>query len=389
MHSRFRTLGLLGLLTAGLMSLPVPAGAAEVASSDIVLIRPGVIVNDDLIATGLSVRISGEIHGDLLAFAAEEVIIDGLVTGSVTAAAGSVVINGTVEGSVRAAANRVTVTGTIGRDLVITAWNTNLEPGSRVGGEVLAWGFRLSALGIIDEDLTGTQRSLRLAGQIGGNVVVSVSRLAVVDGLEVGGNLGYRSARQATGLELANVEGTIVHRTPLPPNIRVRALTIFAKGMVVLFLTIAAVTVVWGWPDRSKSAIEQVRVKPWKNWLYGAAIFLSPALVIAATAGMLALAPPAAGLPLLAMVVPITLALVGVLLAVGLVAGVPVAAWLGSAIFRKTGPYGAVLAGSAVLGLIWMAPLIGWVVPLLVLPLGLGAWMLDRKVDAGAEEAPA
>lgn len=389
MPSRFRTVLLLAFVAIALVSGALPARAAEVASSDVVLIREGVIVADDLIATGLSVRISGEIHGDLVVFAAEEVFIDGRVTGSVTAAAGSVVVTGTVEGSVRVAANRVTVRGTIGKDLVATALTTILEPGSLVSGEVLVWGFRMDSLGTVEGDLTGTQRMLNLAGRIGGDAVVSVSRLVIVEALMVSGNLSYRSARDAEGLELATVDGAITHRTPLPPNIRVRALAIFARGMVALFLTIAAVTFIWGWPERSRAAIDQVAIKPWKNWLLGAAIFLSPVLIIAATAAMLALAPPAAGLPLLAVVVPLTLALFGVLLAVGLIAGAPVAARFGSVVFRRVGIQGAVLGGSLLIGLIWMLPVVGFVVPLLVLPLGLGSWVLSRSGAAGAEEAPA
>src|SRR5690606_16684628 len=139
--SPMRSLSRAGLLLISAVVLVVavatPAQAAELAANDVVLVREGVVVPDDLYAAGLSVRISGEVRGDLIATAAEELVIDGLVTGSVTAVAGSVTINGTVEGSVRVIANRLTVNGTIGRDLVLSVVTTRLEPGSHIGGEVV------------------------------------------------------------------------------------------------------------------------------------------------------------------------------------------------------------------------------------------------------------
>lgn len=378
-----RSLSRAGLLLISAVVLVVavatPAQAAELAANDVVLVREGVVVPDDLYAAGLSVRISGEVRGDLIATAAEELVIDGLVTGSVTAVAGSVTINGTVEGSVRVIANRLTVNGTIGRDLVLSVVTTRLEPGSHIGGEVVGFGLRMSALGTIEGDVTGTQRRLDLAGHVGGNIVISSNRLTVVDRLTVDGNLSYRSGRDAQGIENAEVTGTITRRTPLPPNIRIRALGLFARGMVALFLTIAAVTVVWGWPAQSRAATERVGVKPWKNWLYGAGIFLSPLILVLGAAIILRLAPAAAGLPLVLVMVPIVLALIGILLALALIAGIPVAARLGSRLFRKFGPLGSLVAGSLFLGLVWMFPFVGILVPLVALPLGLGAWILSRS----------
>jgi uncharacterized membrane protein len=43
--------------------------------------------------------------------------------------------------------------------------------------------------------------------------------------------------------------------------------------------------------------------------------------------------------------------------------------------------YGSILAGSALAALFWMVPLVGWLVPLVVLPTGLGAWMLSFRQE--------
>ncbi len=388
MRSPFKCLTLIALaggLTVGVAS---PALAAGLASSDFVLIREGTTFDDDLYAAALTVRIEGRVNGDLIAVAAERVVISGTVTGSVTVFAPTVEVSGEVGGSVRAVANRVVITGTIGSDVVVSALRLDLTSSSEVSGEVVIWGNGTSSLGRIEEGLSGSLRLLDLAGDIGGSVVVSVGRLTIVDALTVGGGLAYRSSRDAGGLDMADVGGSITRRSPLPPNIRVRALVLFVKGMVALFLTVAAVATVWNWPERTGAAADRISDRPIRTWLSGAAVFATPAILLAATAGMLALAPPVASLPLLAVLVPLILTVSSVLLMVAIVAGIPSALVLGRRLFRKLGGQGAMLAGSVLLWVIWMLPWVGWLVPVIVLPMGLGGWMSTRN-QAGQYPATA
>ena len=209
---------------------------------------------------------------------------------------------------------------------------------------------------------------------------VDVGRLRVVDTLTVGGDLGYRSNRQAEGLELATVTGAVVQKETLPPNIRVRALALFARILAIVFLAIASVTIVWLWPARSAVAADMVMA--WRNWLYGAVFFFSPVIVGLGTWLILTFAPPVASLPLLALVLPLIVALLGVLMVVALGAGVPVAIWVGNRVNKNWSQFGAVLAGSILLGLLWCVPVVGWAVPLITLPLGLGAWLRSGKAQS-------
>jgi cytoskeletal protein CcmA (bactofilin family) len=362
-----------------------PAIAAKTSNSDIVLIREGEVVEEDLYAGAIAVRVVGEIDGDLVAFAAERVVIEGVVTGSVTVVAPIVAVSGTVGGSLRAVSRTLEVTGSIAGDVVAVGSDLSLGPDSRVGGDVLAWALSMSALGVVEADLNGSQRSLELAGRVDGHIDVAVGSLVIVDDLLVGGDLGYRSGREATGLDRVTANGAVVHKTPLPPNLRVRGLILYARLVSVIFLAISAVTIVWGWPDRTRAAAGRVAETSWKNWTYGAALFASPLVVVAITGVVLGLAPPAAALPFLALVVPLTLAMLGLLLVVALGAGVPVSAYVGRRLFKGLGLPGAVIAGSLVLGAVWMLPYVGWLVPLIALPLGLGAWLRSRRETAVAQ----
>jgi cytoskeletal protein CcmA (bactofilin family) len=361
--------GAVGVLTSS------PASAAETSNSEFVIIRPDDVVTDDLYAGAIRVVVEGRLEGDLVAFAAEEVVIEGTVTGSVLAIAPRVTITGEVGGSVRVSGNTLEVDGTVDGDVVAAVWTAVLSPESVVNGDVLVWGWRVDATGTIGQDLTGTQRTLNVAGEISGDVDVSVSQLTIVGPLTVDGDLAYRSAREAAGLEDADVAGAIVQKSPLAPNLRVRALSLLGRFMVVLFLTVAALTAAYGWPQRTTSAVAEVGRRPVRNWLKGAGLLFAPLAMAALTGVLLGLAPAAAAFPLLAVLVPVILALAGLSFALALVAGAPAVGWLGGVLFRRLDLYGAILAGSLLVGVLWYVPVIGWLVPVIVLPLGLGAWM--------------
>lgn len=363
--------------------------AAETTSSEIVIIRPGNEIQDDLYAGALRVIVEGEIDGDLVVFAAEELVIEGTVTGSVTAVAPTVRVDGTIDGSLRVVGGDVRVGGEVGGDLVVAGFEVDLGTGSRIGGDVLAWVADLDAEGEIGGDIGGSQRALRLSGSVGGEVDVSVGTFVVSGPLSVRGDLAFRSDSEAEGLSQAEVGGSVVHRVPLPPNIRVRSFGLFSRLMVILFLGVSALIAAYLWPERTRAAIDEVGGSPWRSWLLGAPILFSPLLVAAAAAAIVVLAPATAALPLLLVLVPVLLALLGLALAVSVAAGVPAVGRLGAVLWRGSDLYGSVLTGTVVAGLVWLIPLIGWLVPLVLLPLGLGGWLRSLTRSPSVSDAPA
>jgi cytoskeletal protein CcmA (bactofilin family) len=364
------------------------ASAAETAASELVIIPEADTVEGDLYAVASRILIEGVVDGDLIAFAAEEVVITGEVIGSVTAVAPIVVVRGVVDGSVRTTANRVEVSGSVEGDLVGAAVTVELMPESSVEGDVLIWAYRLTAAGTIGADMEGSQRVLELEGSVKGDVDVSVGRLVVTGPLEVGGDLGYRSEREAEGLEQADVAGVVARKTPLPPNIRVRALGILTRLLVVLGLTSAALLVGWGWPDRTALAGDRARSRPWRSWWSGALVILSPVIVAAVAALIAAITPASAFVPLLAIFAPVIVALSGMVLVLLLVAGVPSVLAIGHALRGDRGMFGAIVFGSVVAGVVWLLPYVGWLLPLVVLPLGLGAWVLAFREDEPGRTEP-
>ncbi|MEX1126793.1 MAG: hypothetical protein WEE53_14125 [Acidimicrobiia bacterium] len=387
MRSRSRTLVLAALTTCFLLGFGGTALAAETSSSDLVIIREGDTVDDDLYAAGLRVLIEGVVDGDLVAFAAEEVVITGEVTGSVLAIAPKVTVEGTVGGSLRMSGRELVVAGHVGKDVVAAVIGAGFGPDSNVTGDVVVWAFNLTAEGGIGGDLEGTQRRVSLEGEVGGDVNVSAGKLAITGPLSVGGDLDYRSATVASGLDQATVGGAVVHKTPMPPNITIRALGLLTRFLVILGLTAAALLVAWGWPGRTALTGERAAARPFKAYGRGALIALTPVLLAGVAAMIVAVAPAAASLPLLAIFVPLVVVTAGIILALSLVAGAPAVLVLGRLVPGERGMYGAIALGSLLAGVLWMVPLVGWIVPLIILPWGLGAWILSFKAEAQPEES--
>lgn len=391
MPSLSKALPVTVLLVGAAVVWASPAVAAETANSEIVIVREDDVVADDLYAGAIRVIVEGEIDGDLIAFTGEDVVINGTVTGSVFVVAPEVTINGRVGGSLRMSGSSLTIDGEVAGDVVVAALNASFGQDSLIGGEALAWVMSMQSLGSVG-GLNGSQRTLELGGAISGDVRVSVGHLRIVAPIEVGGDLVYRSDEMAEGLDRVGVEGVVVQEKPLPPNIRVRALKFFSRFLVVLFMTIAALTVAWGWPKLTSGAARGLRRTPFRSWGTGALVVFSPLILVGIGALIFALAPAVASIPLLAVFAPIVLATAGLVGALALVAGVPVVAFVGSVILKRASIYSAIVLGSVIVGIVWSLPFIGWLVPVVVLPIGLGAWFREwgqssrpgREVGSGA-----
>lgn len=363
-------------MTAALsIGLVLPAGAAEIESADLVIITEETVVTGDHYVAANRVLVRGTIEGDLFALAGQDLRIEGEVTGSVTALASEVNVSGVIGGSLRVTSPSVQISGEVGGDVVAVAFGIELLAGGQVGADLVMWAWKAGSHGSVSEDVEGSQRRLELSGVVTGNVRVSANRVSVVDALLVGGDLTYRSSNEAVGIELVDADGVVVQQTPMKPNIRVRALALAAKILVSIVLAAMALVVSSAWPERSERAMEGLEAAPFRSLLTGAAVVLSPVLVLGVAVGLLAFAPSSTALPLIAALIPIFLAVMGIVLVAGLFAGLPAVAWVGARLKKQTTVPGAVAIGSAVVAVLWLIPVVGWIVAILVLAAGMGGWL--------------
>jgi hypothetical protein len=357
--------------------LPLPA-VAEVTQSDFVIVRADDVISEDLYAVGNRVQVEGRIEGDLYVAAFGEIAISGEVTGDVVAIASRVEITGMVGGSVRAAAATVVISGTVGEDVAMAAWNVGVESVANIGRDVLVVGRNTTIAGSIERDLRGSSSRLELTGATAGTIEFTVGRLELAPGAEVGGDLVYRSGTEAT-IDEAAVGGSVLHRLPTPPNIRIRALRLLTAALGLLVLTAAGLVLAATFPEFLESTINVAR-RGLRTWLGGIGVAASPLLGAGVLAVLVWLSPPQAGIPLVAVFLPVVLGLAGVVLLGCLLGLIPAAAAVGRRLLPKRSVAAAVLVGMILLALVLAIPWLNLVVLAAIVPLGLGALVLRRPV---------
>ena len=345
------------------------AAAADLRQGSTVTVGPGETVDDDLYAFGGSITIQGTVKGDVVA-SGGMVIIDGTVTGSVMAAGGTISVGGQVSGSVRAAGGSVSVGGRVGGDVVVAGGTLSLGPNSQVGRDVVIGNGTTTLAGQIGRDLSGGGGSLVISGRIGRDVQVSADRFEVTAGAVVNGSVIYTSANQAIIASGARMGGTVLRKEPeraVPSGPAsqfidwVRTLVGFlALGLLIVFLLPT-------FTRRSNDTLTRSTI---------VSIALGAGLLIA--------------VPILALIVFVVGALAGgwwiglivlALYAVAIATSVPLAAVaIGALILRYSGRQAhdaiALLIGLVALLLVAIVPVVGWIVMLLAMLAGLGALAL-------------
>jgi cytoskeletal protein CcmA (bactofilin family) len=357
------------------MSLGLPAAAAEIESSELIIITEDTVISEDLYVAANRVIVRGRIEGDLIAMAAQDVTIEGEVTGSVMAMAGEVVVTGTIGKSLRVTSPSLDLSGEVRGDVVAVVFEFDLVAEGAVEGDLVVWARDASSNGTVFGNVEGTQGRLSISGDVGGDVKVTVGEVEVSDQLHVAGDFTYRSDVEAQGIDRAEVDGALVKQQPMKPNIRIRALSLVLKILVAILLAAMALVVSTVWPERSERALEGLRHSPIRSIVSGILVILSPLLIVGVGIAIFALAPSSTALPLIAALIPVLAAVLGLILVGGLIAGLPAVAWIGSLVKKGTTIAGAVGIGSAIVGLVWLLPVVGWPVALLVLAAGIGGWL--------------
>ncbi|MGH2353389.1 MAG: bactofilin family protein, partial [Chloroflexota bacterium] len=167
-----------------------PAHALERKSGEVVVVPASEVVDDDLLATGRSVRIDGRVRGDVFAFA-QSVTVTGVIEGDLIAAGAQVMIDGQVEGDVRSAGAAVQIDGAVGDDVLGAAQSLHVGSGGRVAGNMIGMAETLSVAGDIGGSLTGAVRDAYLQGSIAQSAEVALSSLTISPQASIGGKLTY------------------------------------------------------------------------------------------------------------------------------------------------------------------------------------------------------
>lgn len=368
-----------------LLLLPSSAAAAEIVKAkDAYTLPAGQTVENDLIVFGaMSVRIDGNVNGDLIVFS-QTLTVTGKVAGDVIAFAQRVRLEGDVGGNIRCFTNSLDLDGSVARNATVFAEDVSLNSKGQLSGSLYSFSGHLALEGRIGRDLTAFFENGLLNGFVGGNSLLGGKNLNVGSSAELRGKAKFRGRNQPNvspqaKLAAGPLEIEITRERPRYAEPRFYWHKTLSWGAAFVFAALLGLLM----PDFLRDAVRS-------SSRYGPAFGLG-ALALVAT-------------PILAIIACITVVGLAVGIAALLVyvialyaAQVFVAAWIGQRLIGDWGDAYPALLGRLALGLLilrvlWNIPsaYVSFLVGLVVLLWGLGAMTLaiTRRIRP-SEAAPA
>ncbi len=356
---------LIGLIAAIPLAIGITtANAQTFRSGNAVSISSDQTINSTLYTSGRNIDVAGNVNGDVIC-AGQNINISGTITGDVLCAGQNIQITGTVEGSVRLAGQNVTITGRIQRNVSAASQDFTVSARSTINGDISTVGQDAAINGTVGRDIAAANTNLTINSRVGRNVTSTGNQLTLGNSANIRGNVEYTSPKQLDRENGAQVAGRTIHHqteqtSDSKPVFGLAFSWLFALYLFVSMLLIALVLVLL-MPQIFQRATDRTLANPLMTVLIGfAASILVPILLIG----------------LMFTVIGIPLAIFGWFVWVVLLflAG-PFAAYLLGRILLRGGAKNAILvmlAGAAVLLILYFIPFINILAILLALWFGLG-----------------
>lgn len=347
------------------------AGAVDLRSNGSVMVPEGTAIDDDLLAAGNSIDVSGNVAGTALV-AGQTVSVTGPVTGFLGVAGQNVNVRGTKQ-MVAAAGQNVNVQSLNARNAVIAGNNINVDTASNVARDMMVAGNSVTLRGTIGRNLKAAGTNLSIGGNIQGDVLANGSNISVLPGAIIGGDFIYESPNKAKIGEGARIAGRVEQREPrkgqgVPqgPSRAARALfgflMMFAFGAVMVAL----------FPRWSAETARRVIAAPGWSALVGfIALIVTPVAAIIAFVTIIG--------------IPIGLTLLFIYIIAWIVAIVIAALTVGALTLRGRTIWLQLLLGLVIIYILGAIPVLGGLIRLAVLIFGLGAIALtffQRRAEA-------
>jgi len=428
-------------LALALVLFAVPAARAfEGRGGDVVVVGADEVIEDDLYVGAGEFRLDGTVRGDLVV-AGGTLTINGTVEGDLIAAGQSVIVNGAVEDDARIAGYALTIGGDVSDDVIAAGFSLEAPEASSIGGDVVYAGYQALLAGQVGGDVDVGGGAVEIAGAIEGDARVDVggtergeslppfynfipnlptvpsvpAGLAVREGAEIDGDLSYTANFEAD-VPGGAVAGEIdfnryvpeepeEEMRPEPSPARMVARWSFRQLRRLTTFLLVGVLMMWIVPGWTRRLAKNVERKPLPSLGWGVvaiAVFgaLMVMLVIATVLltivfGAVTLGGLAGRLAVLGGIVT-TSAGFSFSVLWRYVTTIVISLFLGQMIFRafnsqaEQNRWWPVVLGVVIFVIVTAVPVLGWLVKLVAVLFGLGAfwiWLLD--VLGGREAVPA
>ena len=430
--------GILTLVFILAMFFVPSAAAGDIRSGGTIEIKEGETIPDDLYAFAETVLVNGTIQGDLISFSTKLVIgPTGVIEGDLLAAGQSLNIQGNVKDDARIAGAALALgdTAQIGDDIMSAGYSLESKPGSLVSGSATFAGFQALLAGTVEEGLVFAGNGLELQGQVGGDAYVEVggaqptmpfnpftfipnmpavptvpAGLTISDNASIGGSLVYHAPQEANipaGTVAGQVEFTQVTKPVATAEARkefrpakvftlenlVRAVANWGRALFrnLMSLLIVGLLVAWLYPRLLSGSGEMLKTRPWASVGVGALTGIGFWLVMPALSFLLFAVVVFVGLfSVGGLFVPALLIMVLILLALGLaflisgsffskliicqvIGQLILGGFKSPAANHRFWPW---LLGLVIFILLRSIPFVGWIVNILAVLFGLGAFVL-------------
>jgi cytoskeletal protein CcmA (bactofilin family) len=260
----------------GLVALGVSFAASAQQTGESV-IRTG-RVSEDFYAAGGQVTVSADVEGDVIV-AGGRVVVDRRVAGDVMAAGGFVELRANVQDDVRAAGGFVTVGGDIGGDLIAAGGTLNILPDARVSGRTWISAGQLEVEGRLDKGLRAAAGSIRIAGEVNGDVELVADRVSVLPGAKIHGDIHYTGRHEPVISAGAEVTGQVKYE-PLKAGLPAHAPAAWSVAIVsVLSLMLTGVVLFLMFPGFAYGAAQAIVNDAWRCLGLGLAVLIMGPIV--------------------------------------------------------------------------------------------------------------
>ncbi|MBU1177718.1 hypothetical protein KJ903_00700 [Patescibacteria group bacterium] len=374
--------GLIGVVALFMfLVLPVSAQAIEFKNGDEVIIAADQIIEDDLLVAGGNIRIHGQINGDLV-IAGGDVEVTGQVNGDVLVGAGQVTIEGPVMDDVVASGGQVRIKERIEDNVILAGGMVEIDDNVLIGRDLIVGAGNVSLYGDVGRNIWVGAGEMKLAGEVGGNVEGEIENLSLTSDARINGDLKYSSTQEAqidSGAEVAGVKewteaknsysgAKVGSGNPVLAMITGTASKIIS-GLGLLIIGILFVLL---FPRIASRVLAKLTGQPGASFGWGLLVLI--ATPIAAVMVMVTIV----GFPLALLVFVLYSAAI-------YLAKVIVGLWIGDRLIKAIGKkqevslIWSVGLGLVIFGIVVAVPFIGWLVKLVAIAFGLGAWLSVLK----------
>jgi cytoskeletal protein CcmA (bactofilin family) len=329
---------------------------------------------ENLYLAGPDVKLEQFAEADLVA-AAGRLTLEGGVQGDAVLAAGSVDVRGPVGDDLRAAGGIITLGSTVLGETLVAGASVHIAPAADLVGRAWLAGNEVSIDGKLRGEVKAYGRSITIAGEVHGPVILSGERIEVLSAARIHGDVTYSSTQDIVIQPGARIGGKVVRepgvfQMPLP-KMQIPGLS--AARPLLLFGLLAAGLLLYAvFPRYTVNAARTLGRTPLKSLGLGAAMFFSAPPII------LLLVITIVGIPLALVVAALyTVALFAGYLMAAFFIGEQALQLAGRAQPGKAWHMAALAAALAALWLLRQIPYVGGMLVLAALLFGLGALTLQ------------